>query len=64
MSDFEIGQDTLALADVPVGTNLGQLRDFYVDQTWLGATINYNDYTIILDGVNAADLSMSDFIFI
>lgn len=64
VSDFEIGQDTLVLADVPVGTNLGQLRDFYVDQTWLGAAINYNDYTIILDGVNAADLSMSDFIFI
>ena len=64
VTDFEIGRDVLALGDVPIGTNLGQLRDFDVDQTWQGASINYSDYTIILDGVNAADLSMSDSIFI
>ena len=54
----------MALGVVPIGTKLGQLRDFDVDQTWQGASINYNDYIIILEGVNAADLSMSDFIFI
>jgi len=64
VTDFEIGHDKLALTDVPVGTNLGQLRDFDVDQTSQGANISYNDYTIILEGVNAADLSMSDFIFV
>ena len=33
VTDFEIGRDALALGDVPIGTNLGQLRDFDVDQT-------------------------------
>lgn len=64
VTDFVIGQDKLALGDVPVGTNLGQLHDFDVDQTWQGASINYEGYSIIWEGVNATDLSMSDFIFV
>ena len=64
VTDFVIGQDKLALGDVPVGTNLGQLHDFDMDQTWQGVSINYEGYSIILEGVNATDLSMSDFIFV
>lgn len=62
--DFNPDEDTLAFLNVSAGQKLGQFHNISVIDSDQGAVVEFDEYCVILNGIDAHQVDINDMIFV
>ncbi len=63
IQDFNLGQDRIEFHNFELSNRLGQFNDIQIVDAGNDTDIKYRDYTLRLENIDAADISLSDIYF-